>query len=56
MVTCFMRHVHYEKTFLKSEPETVKEQTNVLKMGTLHTEQYWIQLLNDMRNYADLTG
>ena len=56
MVTCFMRCVHEEKKALKSEPETVKEQTNVLKTRTLHTEQNWIQLLNDMRNYADLTG
>lgn len=44
------------KKTLKSEPETVKEQTNVLKTRTLQTEQNWIQLLNDMRNYADLTG
>lgn len=39
-----------------TEPETVKEQTNVLKMGTLLTKQYWGQLLNDMRNCADLAG
>ena len=39
-----------------TEHETVKEQTYVLKMGTLHTKQSWGQLLNDMRNYADLTG
>lgn len=42
--------------FSKKKHETDKEQTNVLKTRTLHTEQYWIQLLSDMRNCADLAG